>query len=197
MKYLQTIIAFLLISLSLSAQTPMSVLDAVASNYNKKGDTEIVFTLNSSSKGTIKLSGQKFNISLVDMTMWFNGSTLWTYVKDNQEVNVTNPTDAEIAKINPYAFVSMYKKGYKAEFGKAETSVHHIVLKSTDKKKSFQQIDLRILKASNTLKSVLLTTGKGTMLDIVVDSYKYVKFADSTFVFDSKKYPDVDVIDLR
>jgi outer membrane lipoprotein-sorting protein len=91
----------------------------------------------------------------------------------------------------------MYKKGYKAEFGKAETGVHHIVLKSTDKKKSFQQIELRILKASNTLKSVLLTTGKGTMLDIVVDSYKYVKFADSTFVFDSKKYPDVDVIDLR
>ena len=108
MKYLQTIIAFLLISLSLSAQTPMSVLDAVASNYNKKGDTEIAFTLNSSSKGTIKLSGQKFNISLVDMTMWFNGSTLWTYVKENQEVNVTNPTDAEIAKINPSTY-SVYR----------------------------------------------------------------------------------------
>lgn len=184
-------------SLTVNAQTPMSVLDAVAADYKKKGDTEIAFTLNSSSKGTIKLSGQKFNISLVDMTMWFNGETLWTYVKENQEVNVTNPTDAEIAKINPYAFVSMYKKGYKAEFGKVETGVHHIVLKSTDDKKTFQQIDLRILKASNTLKSVVLTTRRGTTLNIVVDSYKYIKFADSTFVFDAKKYPGVDVIDLR
>lgn len=197
MKYLQIIIAFLLMSLTVNAQTPMSVLDAVAADYKKKGDTEIAFTLNSSSKGTIKLSGQKFNISLVDMTMWFNGETLWTYVKENQEVNVTNPTDAEIAKINPYAFVSMYKKGYKAEFGKVETGVHHIVLKSTDDKKTFQQIDLRILKASNTLKSVVLTTRRGTTLNIVVDSYKYIKFADSTFVFDAKKYPGVDVIDLR
>lgn len=197
MKYLQIIIAFLLMSLTVNAQTPMSVLDAVAADYKKKGNTEIAFTLNSSSKGTIKLSGQKFNISLVDMTMWFNGETLWTYVKENQEVNVTNPTDAEIAKINPYAFVSMYKKGYKAEFGKAETGVHHIVLKSTDDKKTFQQIDLRILKASNTLKSVVLTTRRGTTLNIVVDSYKYIKFADSTFVFDAKKYPGVDVIDLR
>ncbi len=197
MKYLQIIIAFLLMSLTVNAQTPMSVLDAVAADYKKKGDTEIAFTLNSSSKGTIKLSGQKFNISLVDMTMWFNGETLWTYVKENQEVNVTNPTDAEIAKINPYAFVSMYRKGYKAEFGKVETGVHHIVLKSTDDKKTFQQIDLRILKASNTLKSVVLTTRRGTTLNIVVDSYKYIKFADSTFVFDAKKYPGVDVIDLR
>lgn len=197
MKYLQIIIAFLLMSLTVNAQTPMSVLDAVAADYKKKGDTEIAFTLNSSSKGTIKLSGQKFNISLVDMTMWFNGETLWTYVKENQEVNVTNPTDAEIAKINPYAFVSMYKKGYKAEFGKVETGVHHIVLKSADDKKTFQQIDLRILKASNTLKSVVLTTRRGTTLNIVVDSYKYIKFADSTFVFDAKKYPGVDVIDLR
>lgn len=197
MKYLQIIIAFLLMSLTVNAQTPMSVLDAVAADYKKKGDTEIAFTLNSSSKGTIKLSGRKFNISLVDMTMWFNGETLWTYVKENQEVNVTNPTDAEIAKINPYAFVSMYKKGYKAEFGKVETGVHHIVLKSTDDKKTFQQIDLRILKASNTLKSVVLTTRRGTTLNIVVDSYKYIKFADSTFVFDAKKYPGVDVIDLR
>ena len=197
MKYLQIIIAFLLMSLTVNAQTPMSVLDAVASDYKKKGNTEIAFTLNSSSKGTIKLSGQKFNISLVDMTMWFNGETLWTYVKENQEVNVTNPTDAEIAKINPYAFVSMYRKGYKAEFGKVETGVHHIVLKSTDDKKTFQQIDLRILKASNTLKSVVLTTRRGTTLNIVVDSYKYIKFADSTFVFDAKKYPGVDVIDLR
>jgi outer membrane lipoprotein-sorting protein len=184
-------------SMHMSAQTPMTVLDAVAADYNKRGDVEIVFTLNSLSKGAIKLSGQKFNITVDGMIMWFNGTTLWTYVEENQEVNVTNPTDAEIAKINPYAFVSMYKSGYRAEFDKTETGLHHVVLKSTDAKKSFKQINLRISKTDNKLMSVVLTTRKDTLLVIDIDSYKYMKFDDSKFVFNAKDYPGVDVIDLR
>lgn len=197
MKYIFSLLIFLVNIFVLSAQTPMSVLDAVASDYKKSGDVEIGFTLNNLSAGTIKLSGQKFNIVLDEMTMWFNGKTLWTYVHDNMEVNVTNPTSAEIAKINPYAFVTLYKSGYKAEFGGKRQGEHHIILKATDANKSFKQIDLYIAKVGNKLKTVELLTRNSANVVINVNSYKYKKFAESTFIFDNMMYKDLDVIDLR
>lgn len=197
MRNLLLLFAILLNALSLSAQTPKSVLDDVAANYKKLGDVEIGFSVNEISAGIIRLSGEKFNIEFDDMTMWFNGKTLWTYVKSNMEVNVTNPTPAEIAKINPYAFVSLYKSGYSAEFGKSAVGEYSIVLKATDSNKSFKQIDLTISKADKKLKTVELTTRNSSNLFIRVNSYRYKKFADAMFMFDQMQHPDVDIVDLR
>lgn len=196
MRYISFLIFLLVSVLRMDAQTPRSILDAVAAEYSKKGDTEIAFVMNNTNSGVIRLSGQKFNIETEGVNMWFNGKTLWAYVKENGEVNVTNPTQNDIAKINPYAFVSMYKDGYSAAFGQTSASTYHIVLNATDAKKTFQQIDVYVDKANKRLESVKLTTRR-TSMSIDVKSYKYKKFADAMFVFDKKQYPRVDVIDLR
>ncbi len=43
-----------------------------------------------------------------------NGKTQWTYLKKTNEVNVSNPTQAQQMSMNPYTFINIYKTGYKS-----------------------------------------------------------------------------------
>ena len=47
-----------------------------------------------------------------DMITWYNGETQWSYMKANDEVNVSVPTPEEQQSMNPYTFVNLYKEGY-------------------------------------------------------------------------------------
>ena len=171
-------------------QTAMKVLDQAATKFKTAGSLTIGYTFSMNGQqgsGTILMSGQKFRNDLGDHIVWFDGKTMWTLVKANEEVNVTEPTPQEIAAMNPYAFVSMYKNGYSASFGK-----------STKKKGGAKKILLRLAKSSLQPTYVSMTAADGNVVNINVTSFKSgAKFGDSTFRFHPKSYPNVEVVDLR
>ena len=190
---------FGMLAISAQAQSAMKILDTAAANFQKTKGVKITYAFSSGGEhgnGTIKLSGQKFVNDMGDMAVWFNGKTMWTLVKSNEEVNVTTPTAKEIAKMNPYAFMSLYKKGYKATMGKSSATFHEVLLTATDAKASLQNITVRIDKKTNQLQYVKMN-GQGAQIEISVKSYTAQSFNDATFTFNAKNYPDVDVIDLR
>ncbi len=199
MKRFVNILFFLLLSNFMWGQTAMDVLDGVADKFRKDGDVEIGFTLNPTATpaaGVIKLAGEKFNLAVDGMVVWFDGVTMWTYVAENQEVNVTTPTATEVARMNPYAFVSMYKTGYKVAFGKSAAAYYDINLTTSDEGKNISRIHLRVSKSNQQLQYVALHSESGVM-EIKVNSYEVKRFPVSTFTFDKTKYRDAEVIDLR
>ena len=99
----------LLVAVLLHAQNATSVLDKSAATLRAAGNVKIGFTLEvdgGASAGYIKLQRQKFVVNVGGSITWFDGKTMWTYVKANEEVNVTNPSADAVAKMNPYAFLS-------------------------------------------------------------------------------------------
>lgn len=183
-------------------QTAMKVLDQAAAKFKTAGSLTIGYTFSMNGQqgnGTILMSGQKFRNDLGDHIVWFDGKTMWTLVKANDEVNVTEPTPQEIATMNPYAFVSMYKNGYSASIGKSTNQYHEIILKpGNNKKGSAKIIVLRLAKSSLQPTYVSMTAADGNVVNISVTSFKSgTKFGDSTFRFKPKSYPDVEVVDLR
>ena len=189
-------------ALDASAQNATKILDTAVSNFKSAGGVKITYSYTgngTSGNGTIKMNGQKFMNDMGDMVVWFNGKTVWTLVKSNEEVTITNPSSKEIAKMNPYAFVSLYKKGYKASMTHKSTHDDYEVLLTPSKKTAtFKSILLRINRFSNQLSYVKMTSADGNSVEITVKTYaKNQKFTDATFTFSEKNYPDVDVIDLR
>lgn len=183
------------------AQTSSSVqiLDKAASSFKSAGGIKASFTISAdghSGSGTIKMSGNKFVCTVGSQTVWFNGKTMWTYVKDNEEVNVTNPTTAEISKMNPYTFLSMYKKGYSATKGNSTKLYHEVVLTPTVMS-DYKKIIVRFDKSSYRLLYANMQTDKSSTTINVTSYSKGQKYSDSTFSFNKKNYPDVEVIDLR
>lgn len=200
MRRIFSIWTALLVAVLLHAQNATSVLDKSAATLRAAGNVKIGFTLEvdgGASAGYIKLQRQKFVVNVGGSITWFDGKTMWTYVKANEEVNVTNPSADAVAKMNPYAFLSFYKKGYTVKMGKGTAKEHEVLL--TGKSGSpYTNVVVRINKSTQYPTFIKMTSSKGAVTTIRCNSFlKNQKYKDSTFQFNKKNYPDVEIVDLR
>ena len=200
MKRLFLAICCTALALVANAQAAKSVLDKAASEFKKCPSVNVTFEVaigEDIDNGTITLQGNKFCTKLSNTSIWFDGKTMWTYVKDNEEVNVTEPKSAQRAKMNPYAFIDMYKNGYDIAFGVNTHDYFEVVLTTTNTKNSIKKAVIRIDRFSYQPKYILMGGSKAD-IEIKVTSYKKgKKQADAAFKFDKKKYPNAEIIDLR
>ena len=190
----------LLVAVLLHAQNETSVLDKSAATLRAEGNVKIGFTLEvdgGASAGYIKLQRQKFVVNVGGSITGFDGKTMWTYVKANEEVNVTNPSADAVAKMNPYAFLSFYKKGYTVKMGKGTAKEHEVLL--TGKSGSpYTNVVMRINKSTQYPTFIKMTSSKGAVTTMRCNSFlKNQKYKDSTFQFNKKNYPDAEIVDLR
>ena len=199
-RYTILLLALLSTILPLHAQTATDILDQSAAALKAAGDARIDFTANmdgSSGKGYIKLQGKKFVLNLGGMITWFDGKTMWSYVVKNEEVTVTEPTAAQIAKINPYSFLQFYKKGYKTSMGKSTPKEHEVILQS-DGAGQYKKVVIRVNRKTHYPVSLSMTTNADTQVTVHCNSVKgHQKFTASTFTFNPKRYPKAEVVDLR
>ena len=194
------ILSFIICHLSFSfayGQSAKQVLDKTAAVVAAKSGAKASFTIKGdqmNASGTIAIKGRKFQASTPQATIWFDGKTQWTYLKKNDEVNVANPTEAELAAINPYNFIYMYKKGYKYKMEKKKGSfiVH---LTATDKR-SIKEMYITINPKSYIPSQIRMRQQKG-WTTITISGFKQSKLSDGLFRFNSKDFPNAEVIDLR
>ena len=135
------------------AQNATSILDKAASAYEDSNGLTAYFTMQTRSDvqkvsesfdGTIDIKGDKFVLKTPDMITWFDGTTQWSFVERNEEVNVSTPTGEELQATNPTLLLRSYEKGFTAKYKGESTSpsgkaAHDIEL--VPKKKS----DIRLL----------------------------------------------------
>lgn len=181
-----------------SAQTPKSVLDKAAATITVKEGVKANFKMTAgkgSTSGTLLLKGRKFHASTPVAIVWFDGKTQWTYVKNNDEVNISTPTEAQLQAINPYNFINLYKKGYDATLNKSGKD-YVVHLTATDKNKKIQELFVTVNKSTYHPTQVkLLQNKKWTVFDIT--DIKRQNIPDSQFQFNSKDFPNAEIIDLR
>ena len=211
-KLILTCLLLTFVKLSFAQYDPkaLEILDAMSQKYKDMNSFEanIAYTLtneteniNEEFKGKITVKGDKFKLVLPEQEVINNGTTLWTYLPEAKEVNIDNydPTSDDL---NPSKFYEIYKKGYKYLYleDKNENGVMCEIVDLVPEKKDAQYFKVRmnIVKKDKSIQS-------WTMFDKGGNRYKYTitKFVpnapvtEATFVFDTKKYPDVEVIDLR
>ncbi|MBE6265907.1 MAG: cell envelope biogenesis protein LolA [Prevotella ruminicola] len=181
-----------------NAQSAKSVLDKAAASVTVASGVKANFrmtTTTGNTSGTIAIKGKKFYATTPQAKIWFDGKTQWTYLKNNDEVNVSNPTEAQLQAINPYNFINLYKNGYTYTMNTAGTNyVIHLTSNSADRK--IKELFITVNKKSYEPMQVKMLQGKKwTTFDIT--SIKKEKIADSQFRFNSKDFPKAEIIDLR
>lgn len=198
MKRLCLLLITILLSTVTFAQTAKSVLDKAAANITVKTGVQANFKMTGcmgNTSGTIAVKGKKFHATTPQAIVWFDGKTQWTYMKNNDEVNVTTPTEAQLQTINPYNFINLYKNGYDYTLNKSgKDYVVHLTALSKDKK--IRELFVTINKTSYHPTQVKLLQGtKWTIFDI--KDLKKQNIPDSQFRFNAKDFPHAEVIDLR
>ena len=192
-------IMMLLICIGAQAESAKSILDKAAATVSNPGGVQANFQMISkqfgSTSGTISIKGHKFHASTPQAIVWFDGKTQWTYMKNNDEVNVSNPTEAELQSINPYNFINIYKKGFKLSSKKVNDS-YEVHLKSTDKNRKIQEMYIIVDQQSYRPTHVkMLQNGKWSVL--LISGLKSTSLSDGMFQFNAKDFPQAEIIDLR
>lgn len=183
----------------LQAQTAKQVLDKCAAVVSARDGVQADFTMNSAQygnvNGQIMVKGKMFMASTSVATMWFDGKTLWTYMDKNNEVNVTNPTETQLQVLNPYNFITMYKKDFKYTMTQSGTAFN-VHLTSSDATRKVKEMFITVDKKTYHPTEVkLLQNQKWTTF--IIKNLKTVKLSDDKFRFKSKDFPSAEIIDLR
>jgi len=213
-KLLSACFAFvLLFSTSIFAQSDAKstqILKSVSAKYKSYKSLSATFKLSRVDQktkasenftGSIILNGPKFQFVLNNQTVMSDGASTWTFLKESNEVQISEAKSSGDA-ITPTNIFTLYEKGFKSKYigDKKEKSgtVQQIELTPDDTKKNYFKILLSIDKAGQFVKEAKIYEKSGAIL-----TYSIVKFTpnsavtDNMFVFDAKKYPGVEVIDLR
>lgn len=186
-------------SMTCVGQTAKEVLDKCAEVVGAKGGIKASFTMESAqygnTSGTIEIKGKKFHAATPQATMWFDGTTQWTYLQHNNEVSVITPTESQLQALNPYNFINMYKQGFKTTMSKNATA-YIVHLTAKDAKHKIQEIFVTIEKKNYHPSEIKMLQGQKWTTFHVTD-LKTTKLDDSVFFFNSNDFPTAEVIDLR
>lgn len=200
MKRLSIIFMLLVLTVSISAQNATQarkILDKTASIIGRKGGAVANFSISGkygNSSGTIAIKGNKFNAKTPQAIVWYDGKTQWTYMKKNQEVNVSTPTEAQQQSMNPYKFISIYKNGFKLGM-KNVSEGWKIHLYATNQKRTIKE--MYIVVGKNYLPKTIRMRQSNGWTTIKVTNFKAKNLADTMFRFNAKDFPNAEVIDLR
>lgn len=152
-------------------------------------------------KGKATVWGDKYRLELAEQHVYNNGTTTWTYMPNENEVNIDN-VDPKSDELNPSKIFEMYKKGFKylliGEKTEGGVLCDEVDLVPEKKEAQYFKIKMVISKKDKSVQS-------WTMFDRSGNKYKYtitkfvpnVKVDDAFFNFDVKKYPKITVSDLR
>ncbi|MCC7317620.1 MAG: outer membrane lipoprotein carrier protein LolA [Bacteroidales bacterium] len=156
--------------------------------------------INETKKGDLYIKGDAYKISLQGQEVISDGKTVWTYLEDSQEVMVSNAGEGDEA-MTPSSLLTSYYKDYKATFVNEKDNIAKglktIELKPNSGKK-FSKMQLGINESKLQLMNLSIYDNGGNVF--TYDLSKMVtdqNLAADFFQFNTKKYPGVEVVDMR
>ena len=149
----------------------------------------------------VKSKLNKYKIILKGQELISDGKNQWTYLKADKEVQLSEVDNSSDA-LNPAKLFTIYEKGFKSVYtndtklnGK---TLHVIDLTPLDGKRSFFKVRLQIDKLTKQIMYAVIFDINGYRYTYTIKTFMpNVKVPESTFTFDSKLYPGVELVDLR
>jgi len=204
-------------SLGATAQAPKAmgkndpeakrILDGVSAKFKTYKAVQSKFTLkieNASNKvignktGTVSMKGSKYRISVSGQEIFCDGASVYTLDNAAKEVTISK-VDASANSITPQKlFTNFYDKDFLYKLNSDAGNTQEIELTPIDKTKPFHKVLLYINKATQTISATKIFEKTGNRYTYAVSSLNgNAAVPDAMFVYDAKKYPGVEVVDLR
>ena len=198
-------IAFLFAAQAVSAQNNAEAFIRLIINQLKSHkNVEMTFNyqispdgknLGETEKGHAWLQGEAYKVEMADQQTISNGTTIWTYFVDAEEVMVSNASEG--ADNTPLKVLTSLDENYAASLtGIDANGIATVEL--ANPAGQYKRVTLKINTKKVELKGADVYLEDGNKFVITVEEMKYdQELDDKFFTFDTKKHPNVDVIDMR
>ncbi len=152
-------------------------------------------------EGDITVSGSKFRLQTKGQEVVNDGKTMWTFMKAENEVNISD-YDPDEEEMSPTSIFTLYQKGYKYTYVEQMTengiSYDVVELAPEDRSNSLIKVRLQVSKKDRSVKSWKMFKKNGNRYSFVIKNFvPNPAVTVSTFSFDKAKHKGVKVIDLR
>lgn len=178
-----------------------AILSSLRAKMASAPAVEAVFTINGGSgpvQGSVIISGSKYTMTTPQMSVWYDGRTQWTMLENTREVSVTEPDAAELMAVNPFAILSDHQQHYTARRLADSSGRYRVELVPRDKNSVIKRYIIFVNQTTGWPSALTVDFDDDRRIEVVIESIAASKAkASSTFVFDKKKYPAAEIIDLR
>jgi outer membrane lipoprotein-sorting protein len=149
--------------------------------------------------GSVLISGNRYQLTLPDNLIWFNGEISWSYLPAEKEVTISKPgKQDEIFMSKPSSVFTMYKKGYKIRLLEEKENAWIIDLYPEDFKSNLIHVRLTIDKSTLGLNNLEYKQKDGITKFVRIRNFDLSKKTEtSIFNFPKEKFKGVEVIDMR
>jgi len=187
------------------------VLDAVSAKFKTFKSVKANFSLKienaagkvqGSKTGSVLMKGVKYKVSITGQEIFCDGTTIWTYDVAAKEVQVST-LDNSSGSITPQKlFTNFYDKDFlfilSPDVSRAGKTYQVVELTPLDKSKPFFKVVIEVDKASKVIMSTKVFEKNGNRyLYAISNMSTSTVIPDDSFAFNPKKFPGVEVIDLR
>ena len=148
-----------------------------------------------SEKGHAWLEGEAYKIEMADQQTISDGKTIWSYLIDDEEVMVSNTSDG--VDNTPLKLLTSLDESYVATLTVIDNQ-GIATIELANPKGQYKRVTLKINTKKTELKGADIYMEDGSKVVVNVEEMKFDQQLDSNFfTFDTKKHPQVDVIDMR
>jgi outer membrane lipoprotein-sorting protein len=141
----------------------------------------------------------KFAVDMNDMLIVCDGKTLWQYLKKENEVTITRYNPKEGFSLD--RIFRIYDMDMKVRLDKSDTykgqTIHKISLFPISDTTDYFRVEVWINEAKELPQRVRFAHRDGTVVEYELRNFQVMALPDTEFVFDSRKYPGISVVDLR
>lgn len=148
--------------------------------------------------GKVYVKDEKYFLSLTEQEIYCDGTTITTFLKEDNECYTRAVADVEEGEIvSPTQLLTVWEDGYKYKYIQettyADRPAHEIHLYPKDPSKSkFHTIILKIDVERNEVVFFMVKGKDGTNTKYKISKFeKDVEISDSKFIFDKAKHPGV------
>lgn len=205
---ISSILTLFLLSTTIFAQSlAEKELQAASKHLINKDGTEISFiaetidnntqTTTSRSEGLITIKNNKFRLSFGDITAVFDGEkTLIYYDSSENTLNLSHPTKAELAMINPLIILTQSEVGYKIET-LPPTKGSKIIGLTPKISNGIKRIEFEINSSNSSPMGAVIILEGGSRIVTKITSIRPKKTNKDLFQIKKADYPKAEIIDLR
>jgi outer membrane lipoprotein-sorting protein len=153
--------------------------------------------LHEEKSGSVLISGDKYRMTATGQTIICDGKTIWTYIKESNEVQI-NAVDGNQDAITPTTLLTTYGENFNAKMVKSDDATLELIELSPKKIKNITKVILRIKKAAKQVDGFSIFDKGGSVFNYRIKNYTTDQSVNNNeFTFDSKKFPGIEIIDMR
>lgn len=184
MKYILTFMILALCGTLASAQTDekaKAILDKTVGQIKSYPAVEIVFDLsminkaediNETHHGKAYMKDNMYRVDVMDVINYFDGEVIYTYMPDQEEVNIKNPDENENEMLNPSILFDIHNQKFTQKLVEEKDGKAYIELTPKQAHKQITKIGVWVNTKTNMVEKVTSFGKDGNDVVITIKSLR-------------------------